>query len=355
MKLENTSFTREKSSVEIKREKIKQIKDATGAWNEKSGSSDDMALLYVALARAAGLQAWPMEVVDRNRAIFDPNYLSLDQLDDYIAIVKIGDKEVFLDPGEKMCPYGMLHWKHALASGLRGSASGAAYGTTPPTIYTQSQSQRVGDLYVDPDGGVKGSVRYVLSGQDALHWRQLALRNDEEEVKKRFNESLRESIPDGAQADFDHFLALEDYSANLIGVVKISGSLATATGKRFFLPGLFFDSHARHPFVAEEKRTIPVDVKYARVEKDDVTYHFPDGYTMESGPQATNIPWADHAMLQIKANPATNGLEVVRTLAYNYTLLDPKEYGSLHDFYQKVATADQQQLVLTRASVAKGN
>jgi hypothetical protein len=37
------------------------------------------------------------------------------------------------------------------------------------------------------------------------------------------------------------------------------------------------------------------------------------------------------------------------------TRADPKEYGSLHDFYQKVATSDQPQLVLTRASVAKGN
>ena len=355
MKLENTSFTREKSSIELKREGIKQVKDATGAWNEKSGSSDDLALLYVALARAAGLQAWPMQVVDRNRAIFDSNYLTIDQLDDYIAIVKVGDKETYLDPGERMCPFGMLHWKHALAGGLRGSASGPGYGVTPAPQYTQAQTQRIGDLYVDADGSVKGSVRYVLSGQDALHWRQLTLRNDEDEVKKRFNESLRESMPDGVEADFDHFLALDDYNTNLIATVKISGNIATATGKRFFLPGLFFDSHARHPFVAQDKRTIPVDVKYARVEKDDVTYHFPDGYTMESGPQATTVPWANHAMLQIKTGPATNGIEVARTLAYNFTILDPKEYDGLHDFYQKVATADQQQLVLTRASVAKGN
>ena len=36
-------------------------------------------------------------------------------------------------------------------------------------------------------------------------------------------------------------------------------------------------------------------------------------------------------------------------MAYNFTLLEPKEYADLHDFYQKVATADQQQFVLTRA------
>jgi hypothetical protein len=42
-------------------------------------------------------------------------------------------------------------------------------------------------------------------------------------------------------------------------------------------------------------------------------------------------------------------------LAHNYTLLDPKDYNDLHGFYQKVATADQQQLVLTRTTAAKGN
>jgi len=202
---------------------------------------------------------------------------------------------------------------------------------------------------------VKGTLRYVLTGQDALHWRQLTLENDDEEVKKRFNESLRESMPDGVLADFDHFLALDDYNANLMAVVKVSGSLGTATGKRFFLPGLFFQSHAKHPFVAEEKRSIPVDVQYARMEKDDVTYHLPEGFTVESGPQSTDVPWPNHATLKIASNPVTNGIQVTRTFAYNYTLLDPKEYDGLHDFYQKIATADQQPLVLTRSSDPKGN
>lgn len=355
LKLENTSFTREKSGAEIKKEKIRQIKDATDAWNQKRGSDDELALLYVALARAAGLQAFPMEVVDRSRAVFDSSYMRLSQLHDYIAIVKIGDKEVYLDPGQKACPFGLLSWRHYLAGGLRGSASGPGYGTTPSPPYTQSQTQRIGDIYVEADGSVKGTVRYVLSGLDALHWRQLILRNDVDEAKKQFNESLHDSMPDGVQADFDHFLGLEDYTSSLIGVVNITGAIATATGKHFFLPGLFFESHAKHPFVAVEKRTIPVDVKYARLEKDDVTYHFPEGFTVESGPPPTSIPWPNHAALSIKTTPVSNGLEVNRTLAYNFTLLDPKDYDGLHDFYQKVATADQQQLVLTRAAVAKGN
>jgi nitrate reductase gamma subunit len=37
-------------------------------------------------------------------------------------------------------------------------------------------------------------------------------------------------VPDGVTAEFDHFLGLEDYHSQLMGIVKISGTLATATG-----------------------------------------------------------------------------------------------------------------------------
>jgi hypothetical protein len=36
-------------------------------------------------------------------------------------------------------------------------------------------------------------------------------------------------------------------------------------------------------------------------------------------------------------------------------MLDAKEYDSLRGFYQKLAVADQQQVVLVRAPLAKAN
>jgi hypothetical protein len=218
-----------------------------------------------------------------------------------------------------------------------------------------STVQRVANLSIDETGNVKGIVRFVMTGQDALFWRQLTLENDEEEVKKQFNESMRDYLPEGIQAEFDHFLALGDYSTNLIGIVKVSGNLGTITGKHFFLPGLFFESRAKHPFVAQEKRTNPVDVHYARTEQDETTYDLPAGFNTDSTPQATNSVWPGHAQMKINSGTKDGSVTVVRSLAYNFTLLDPKEYADLHDFYQKVATADEQQLVLTRAPITKGN
>jgi hypothetical protein len=353
MKLENSDFTRHKSEAERKKEKIKDIHKAQDVWKEQAGTSDELALLFVALCRAAELRVEAMKVTDRNDAIFDESFLSARQLDEYIAVAQLDGKEVFLDPGEKMCPFGLLHWKHTLTRGFRLNDKTAIIARTPGVNYKLSYVQRIADLAVDESGAVKGTVRVVLNGEEAMRWRQLALQNDQDEVKKQFNEWMRADLPEGVQAEFDHFLALDQYDANLLGLVNVSGNLGTATGKRYFLPGLFFESKARHPFVAQDKRSIPVDVQYGRTEQDDVTYHLPAGYAVESGPKTDKLAWPEHASFSISTGAKESGVNVIRNLAYNYTLLEAKDYANLHDFYQKIAEADQQQLVLTRAAAAK--
>lgn len=355
MKLENSDFTRHKSEAERKKEKIKEVHKAQDVWKEQSGTSDELALLFVALCRAAGLHVEAMKVTDRNEAIFDESFLSARQLDDYIAVAQLDGKEVFFDPGEKMCPFGMLHWKHTLTRGFRLNDKAAVIARTPGVNYKTSYVQRIADLTVDDSGAVTGTVRLVLNGQEAMRWRQIALENDQDEVKKQFNEWMRTDLPEGVQAEFDHFLALEQCDATLLGFVKVSGNLGTATGKRFFLPGLFFQSKARHPFVAQDKRSIPVDVHYGRTEQDDVTYHVPAGYVVESGPKTDKLAWPEHASFSISTGDKGSGVNVIRNLAYNYTLLEAKDYSNLHDFYQKMAEADQQQLVLARTPATRAN
>ena len=104
-KLDNTRFSRAKSETERKNEKIKEVRNAEDVWKQQSGTDDQITLLYLALCRAAGLKVFPARVVDRGRSLFDRNYLSTSQLDDFLAIVVIDGEEIFLDPGQKMCPF----------------------------------------------------------------------------------------------------------------------------------------------------------------------------------------------------------------------------------------------------------
>jgi hypothetical protein len=354
-KLDNTAFSRVKSKTERKQLKLKDIHKAEDVWKQQSGSDDEISLLYVALARAAGLKVWPMWVVNRNRAIFDKSYLSFLQFDDYIAVVIINGNEIYLDPDQKMCPFGSLHWKHTLATGLRLEEKDAVIASTPADTYKSAVVHRIADIKIDELGGLAGNARIVMTGPDALYWRQLALQDGVDEVNKQFVESLRADIPEGVQADLDHFVALDDYNSNLVAVLRISGNLGSVTGKHLLLPGLFFESRAKHPFVAQDKRLTPIDLHYAKMEQDDVVYRLPPGYAIESAPQSPDITWPDHALLQISSS-VKDGLVIVRrAFARNFPLLDPKEYNDLHDLYLKVAAADQQQLVLTRAPAPKSN
>jgi hypothetical protein len=355
MALDNTDYTRRKSQAELKQMGLKRAKDAEDVWKQKSGGSDEIALLYLAMVRAAGLKAYAMTVCDRNREIFNPYFLSTRQFDDVIVIVSIDGKQIPVDPGKKFAAFGQLAWTHTEVTGLRQSDKGPEFGGTSANSYKEALTLRIADVTVARDGTVTGTARISMSGPAAMRWRELAIENDEDEVQKQFNEHMRGLVPDGVTAELDHFLGLEDYHLQLMGVVKLSGNMGTVTGKRVFLPGVFFESRAKHPFVAQEKRLTSVDMEYAEMVRDEVTYRVPDMFTVESAPPNTSIPWTGHAVFSVKSTVDKGNIVVVRTMARAFSLVDPKDYSALHDFYQKVATADQQQLVLTAAPASAGN
>ena len=357
--LDNTDYSRTKSASEMKALKIKEAKHAQDTWQQKSGSSEDIAMLYLAMLRAAGLTAYATKVVDRDKGIFDPTYLSLEQLDSTLVAVSVGGKEILLDPGEKMCPFQTTNWRHSDARGLGQSPQGVSIATTGLQQYTDNVTRRLGDVYLDGQGGVTGHINIIMTGQRALHWRQAALEEDDAELKKQFDrEELERVVPEGVEAHVDHFLSINDPYSNLIAVVNLSGTLGTATAKRLIVPGFFFETRGHTPFVNEEKRLEPVDMHYGDHEMDEITYHLPNGVTVEGAPQDANISWPGHALFIVKSKTAPDRIIIADSLARAFTEAKPEEYQDLRGFYQKVAAADQQQLVLTTSSAApaaKGN
>ena len=238
--LDNTDYSRKKSESELKQLKMKEIKHAGDVWNQKAGDSNEIAMLYLTMLRAAGLTAYAEKVVDRERGTFDISYLSLGQLDDMLVVLSLGDKSIDLDPGEKMCPFQTISWRHSGAGGLLQSAKETNAVTTAAQQYPANKTLRVGDVTLDGHGGVTGSFRIVLTGQAALYWRQQALTNDDAEIKKEFDHSLESIFPDGVEAHVDSFTGMDDPEVNLIAFVKAHGTLGAATGKRMILPGLLF-------------------------------------------------------------------------------------------------------------------
>lgn len=354
MKLENTSFSREHSAAENKAEGVK-IKTADDIWEQKRGGDDELTLLFIAMVRAAGMKAYAMEVTNRDRSLFIKNYLDWDQLDDDIAIVPVNGKDVFFDPGERYCEFGTLHWKHAFTGGVRQVDGGTQISESGGLAYKESQVLRIAELTLNSDGQLHGVIRMTFTGNEALRWRQHILRNDEEQAKKDFEEELQKEMPAGVVVKTDHFIGPTDYDHALMAIVNVSGSLGTATGKRVFLPGTFFEANAK-PLFVHAKRENPVDLHFPYLVRDTVTLTLPAGFTVESVPKDADIPLPNFADYVARYKGTDTVYAYSRILAVANILYQSKEYPQLKEFFGKTSAQDQQQTVLHVAAVtpAKG-
>jgi transglutaminase-like putative cysteine protease len=353
--LDNTDYSRQVGTSELKQLNQKAASRAEDIWAQKRGNSNDLAQLYLSLLRAAGLTAYATKVVDRDRGVFDASYMSLDQLDSTLVIINTGGKDVLLDPGEKMCPFGTVNWRHSDAGGLRQSADGPGSAITPAQVFGANTIKRSGEITVDPHGGITGTLQIVMTGQEALAWRQTALEVDAAELKKQFDRGLGKIVPEGTEAHVDHFLGLDETDSLLMAVVKVTGTIGTATAKRLILPGFYFETKGAEPFVNEETRLEPIDMHYAEQVTEQLTYDLPTSVSMEGAPQDTRVSWEGHAVYVVKTKSDPGQLTVARVLARAFDVAKSTDYQDLRGFYQKVAAADQGQLVFTVTAGQTGN
>jgi hypothetical protein len=318
---------------------------------DKQGTSNQIAFLYLALARIAGLNARPERIASRSHRIFSPQFLRVDQLDSVVVALDIDGKEVIVDPGTKMAPFETLHWAHAGAGGVALAANGKVeIVVTPLQLNTENSLLRVGNLNVDAEGAVSGTLKIAFVGQQAIELRQIALKEGAEAAKIQIEHMLARQVPEGVQAKVDHVVFLDDATRQLLAVVPVSGSFVTHTRNRLVLPRMFFDSRAVNPFPEDAHRTLPVDLHYPEQEQEQISYVLPAGFALEAVPQDAKLNFEKSAVYQLRTKVEGSTVTNSRVFVRTFTLQDPAAYDRLRDFYQKVILADQEQLVVTGAA-----
>jgi hypothetical protein len=349
MMLENTSFTRERTKEENKAQKTKS-RNATDIWTAQRGNEDELAILFVGMAKAAKMKAYIMWVTDRDRGVFLRAVPDFYQMDDFIAIVNVDGKDMYFDPGQRYCEFGKLKWIHTWTGGVRQTdGSGAALTTTPTPQLTDADITRKAQIQIDADGTVHGIITISMTGDAALRWRQEALRTDEDGFKKEFEDELQTNMAPGVRVKTNQFTALTDYTQPLVATVDVSGSMGTKTGHRVFLPGTFFEAQAKAPF-ASTNRESPVYMHYPYTMQDQVKFTLPATASVESAPQDAQIPFVPNADFASKYRYAGTTYMYARRVRVANILYDPKDYPSLRDFFQKVNSQDQGQVVVKFAA-----
>lgn len=324
MKIENTDFTREHSTNEDKSEGLKEIHTTDDILERKRGSSDQIAALFVAMARAAGMKAYLMYVTNRDRSIFVDTFPSLSQLDDYIAIVNVDGKEQFFDPGSRYCPYQHLAWKHTMVGGLRQTDNGTTLASSPAEPYTASNTQRLGDLVMDEHGVVTGSITMAYTGAPALDWRHRVLSGDEASLNRELRTNMEHMLHDGMDVQVKSIEKLEEYEQPLVVKFSVKGPIGASTGKRLLVPNDIFMSNAK-PTFPHEKRELPVDFRYPHMTLDAVRITFPATVKVESSPAADQFKFQNYALYKLSSVSTSNSITMRRTFLLGESIYMPKE------------------------------
>ena len=327
MTLENTDFTRQHSAEENKAEGEK-VKNAADIWDQKRGTGNQITLLFIAMARAAGMKAYAMALTSRDQSLLNRGYLYWGQLTDEIAIVNVGGKEVYFDPGERYCEYGRLDWIHTQMFGFRQTDDGTELATAPPAKYTENITVRQAEVTLGPDGKLQGQIQLSMTGVQALRWRQKALLTDEQSTKTAMEKEVQSQVPDGVKVKMNHILALNDNTLVLTAFLDVSGNMGTATGKRVFFPASFFETRST-PMFAAEKRENPVDLRYPSEVQDVVTITLAPGLSVESLPKAITTVIPIGAEYKSVYADSANSYKQMRLLAVANTLFATKEYPQL--------------------------
>lgn len=347
--IRNLSYERERTAQEEKREELKDPKNVVDVLKHGYGNRNGITMLFVAMARSLGFSASVVLVSNRQDRFFDRDVLSFDQLDAEVALVELNGKSLFLDPGTRFCPYGLMRWMRTGTAAMDMGDPGTII-STPPADWHNSLVSRSANMRLNPDGSMKGEIRVEFSGINALERRLSALSTDEAGRKKELEDQLKAWLPFNAKVQLTECTGWENETEGLVAVFDVQlPEYASVAGKRLLVPDALFKPKKRR-VLKNGPRKYPVYYRYAVFEADSVVLNVPPGYTTETiaAPAAARTDFASFHTLTSSVGQRVN---MERTLLVNVVLLPPDRYEQLRDFFAKVEAADEAQTVLREVPV----
>lgn len=347
--LENQTYKPRKTEQEIKVQHQKENRGAEDVLRQQTGDRNEITDLFVAMVRATGIPAWAMLVTDRSQTFFESRYLSMRQFAAEIAIVQLNGKDVFLDPGTKYCPYGLVYWKYAGTQGIRQTPNGGTeIASTPLPDYMSALTKRVARLRLNDQGQVEGALAAGFFGQEALHRRLEGLQTDDVGRTKLLEDEAKTWFPADAQITVTKGPDWNGIDAPLVVEYQVTSPLLVSAGKRLLMPVNLFEYN--HPAMfTHTDRVHPVYLDYPSRAMDDIKVTLPESVQVEDLPANVSAK-LDYALYKSDRKQDKNVINSTRDLAVASFAIQLSDYKELKGFFDKVKEYDDQQILLKRGS-----
>jgi hypothetical protein len=352
--LRNISFERKKSQQELERENLKNAKSVEDVWKRGYGDGNQLAWLFLALARAAGIQAEPVIVSTRDQHFFNPDIMNPNELNSNVVLVTLDGKEMYMDPGVPFAPFGTLPWNETAVAGLRLDKQGGTWITTPLPEPKDSRIERKARLKLTSSGTLEGKLTVTYTGQEAL-WRRLEEHGEDDTDRKQFLENqVKADIPCGTEVELSNRPDWDSASQAMIAEYDLTvPGWAAAAGQRTLLPVGLFGAQDKRSF-QHMARTHPMYFSFPHQSADDVNIELPANLQVGSMPKPRDVNHKG-VIYSISTEGKNGSLLVNREVTINMTVVATKYYPTIQDFFQTVRAGDEEQVILLAAKNPAGH
>ncbi|HEV2961033.1 MAG TPA: DUF3857 and transglutaminase domain-containing protein [Candidatus Angelobacter sp.] len=344
--IRNLSYERKRNRIEARKEDLKPNANVADVLTRGYGSQNEIAELFLALARAAGFEGGLLRAPSRKDRVFDSKLLSEKQLEKEIVSVKLNDKDVYLDPGTRFCPFGMVPWMYTSGPALRLNQDRGSFMVMPTPTADQSFTRRTTTASISTHGSLTGEIILEFKGNLALEHRLAAVETDDAGRRGDLEGELRDWLPKGSLVQLKQVQGWESSEDPLLAffAVEVPG-FAAVTGKHILAPANLFQSWERDDAFLPAYRQYPIWFPYTFEELDSLTLEIPQTYITNTIPKGQDVKLASTRFVTARSAQG-NQLVQTRALVVNSIYFEPAKYAELREFFRKLHAADEEQTVL---------
>jgi hypothetical protein len=352
--LRNTSYEVRKTEEEEKRAKEKEPANVEEIWKRGYANGGQLTWLYLALVRAAGVEAYGVWVADREHYFFNPGLMQSRRLNSNLVLIKLSGKNIFCDPGAAFTPFGLLPWMETGIAGLQLDKKESAWIQTLVPTAAQARTEHRANLTLSDTGDLEGKLTVTYTDLEAASHRREERHADDTERKLYLERNVKASIPAASEVKLTNQPEWKNSALPLVAEfsIKVPG-WASAAGHHVIVPVGLFSAREKHLFDHVE-RVYSIYNEYPYSESDDINIQIPAGWQVSSLPPG----WNDTGKVvayTLKVENDKGKLHLTRTLAVDFILMEVKYYTPLRNYFQDIKTTDDQQIVLDPGATRAGN
>ena len=344
-RMNNETYEREKTEEELKRARKEEAHNVEDVWAHGSGTASQLNYLFIALARAAGVQASIALVATRDQYFFNASLMNSGQLNSNLVIATLSGQDRYLDPGVPFTPFGLLPWYETAVRALRLDTKEYKWVETPLPTPADARIERTAQLKLEQGGTLAGKVTIRFTGMEGA-WRRLEERNEDDTDRKQFLEAqLRDAVPSGTEVKLTNTPDWASGEEPLVAEydLRVPGWVASAGQRQLLKVGLFGAQEDRT--FEHQTRTQLIYFNFPYQYSDNVAIEIPAGKHINSlpKPQSLDIKVCSYGLT---AEEKDGTLHMKRDISIALILVKAKFYDQLRQFFQSVRTGDEAQIVI---------